>query len=92
MIDPTLITTTTQKSGQNTVATLNGAIAIEEGRGRLVIRDSVTNRELSVTDSTGYLFADSADRRIKLGLKPDNSDVGLYISKQGEDVIDLLEA
>ena len=86
------VSITTNKTGQNTVATLNGAIAIEEGRGRLVIRDSVTNRELNIVDSTGYLFADASDRRIKLGLKPDLSDVGLYITRSGVDVIDELEA
>lgn len=92
MITLTDVDITTKREGQNTVATLNGAIAIQEGRGRLVIYDPITQRELNVVDNTGYLFSDATDRRIKLGLKPDLSDVGLYISKAGEDVIDLLEA
>lgn len=77
-------------SGQNSVATLNGAIRLEEGRGRLVVYDYQTNTELTVLDRTGFLFSDGTDRRIKLGSFA--TRVGLWISKEGEDVITLLSA
>lgn len=81
---------TTNKTGQNTVATLNGKIAIEEGRGRMVVRDATTNRELNVVDADGYTFSDATDRRIRIGNSPNRDRVGEWISKPGEDVIDLL--
>lgn len=88
MIDPTLVTDTSTYRGQNSVSTLNGAIKIEEGRGRMVIYDSITNNELVKVDRTGFLFNDGTDRRILLGSYA--TRVGLWISKVGEDVIDLL--
>lgn len=75
-------------AGQNSVATLSGNIRLEEGRGRLVVYDSVTNNELVTLDRTGFLFNDGTNRRIKLGSYA--TRVGLWISKEGEDVIDLL--
>lgn len=74
--------------GQNSVSTLGGQIRLEEGQGRLVVYDPVNQNELTVLDRTGFLFSDGADRRIKLGSYA--SRVGLWISKPGEDVIDLL--
>jgi len=81
---------TTSYSGQNIISTIDGQIRIEEGRGRMVIYDNASLVELVTIDRTGFLFSDGTNRRIKLGsfaLK-----VGLWISKDGEDVIDLLEA
>ena len=77
-------------AGQNSVATLSGNIRLEEGRGRLVVYDNTTNNELVTLDRTGFLFNDGTDRRIKLGSFA--TRVGLWISKEGEDVIDLLSA
>ena len=76
-------------SGQNSVSTLSGSIRLEEGRGRLVVYDSQSGIELTTLDRTGFLFSDGTDRRIKLGSFA--TRVGLWISKPGEDVIDLLE-
>lgn len=75
-------------SGQNTVSTLSGSIRLEEGRGRLVVYDSISNIELTTLDRTGFLFSDGTDRRIKLGSYA--SEVVFAISKTGEDVLDLL--
>lgn len=75
-------------SGQNSVSTLSGSIRLEEGRGRLVVYDSQSGVELTTLDRTGFLFSDGVDRRIKLGSFAGR--VGLWISKEGEDVIDLL--
>lgn len=76
-------------SGQNTVSTLSGSIRLEEGRGRLVVYDSISNIELTTLDRTGFLFSDGTDRRIKLGSFA--ARVGLWISKPGVDVINELE-
>lgn len=79
---------TVSYTGQQSVSTLGGQIRIEEGRGRMVVYDSDTQTELTVLDRTGFLFNDGTDRRIKLGSYA--SRVGLWISKEGNDVIDLL--
>mgnify|MGYP003462809131 FL=1 len=81
---------TVSYSGQNIISTLGGTIRIEEGRGRMVIQDSQTLVELVNIDRTGFLFSDGIDRRIKLGSFA--TRVGLWISKEGEDVIELLQA
>jgi len=91
MISYTDVTITTTKNGQNTVGTLDGSISIQEGRGRLVVYDSVTQRELNVVDRTGYLFSNATDRKIKIGLDPsDDSNVGIWVAKPGLDVINEL--
>lgn len=77
-------------SGQNIISTLGGSIRIEEGRGRMVIQDPTTLVELVNIDRTGFLFSDGIDRRIKLGSFA--ARVGLWISREGEDVIDILES
>ena len=76
--------------GQGLVSTLGGEIQIQESLGRMVIYDSATQVELVNIDRTGFLFSDGTDRRIKLGSFA--TRVGLWISKEGEDVIDLLSA
>ena len=77
-------------TGSSSVSTLNGDIRLEQSRGRLVVYNPITQQELNVVDSTGYLFSDANDRRIKIGSF--GTRVGLWISKEGEDVIDLLSA
>lgn len=84
-----IITKITQPSN-NIISTLDGSIQIDEGRGLMRIYDSQTATDLVLIDRTGFLFSDGTDRRIKLGSYA--TRVGLYISKVGEDVIDLLEA
>lgn len=77
-------------SGSASISTLGGEIRIEEGRGRLVIYDPITQQELTVVDRTGFLFSDATDRRIKIGSYA--LRVGIWQSQEGEDVIDLLAA
>ena len=79
-------------SGADNITTLSGDIRLEENRGRLVIYDPVTKRELNVVDRTGYTFSDAADRRIRQGTNPKSGDVGVYVSKPGVDVIDELNS
>lgn len=74
--------------GQNSISTLGGQIRIEEGRGRLVIYDG--NKELTIVDRDGFLFSDADERRIKIGNSPQGDRVGIWQSKNGEDVIELL--
>lgn len=81
---------TIRTPSQGLVSTLSGEIQIQEGQGRMVIYDPSTQVELVNIDRTGFLFSDGTDRRIKLGAFA--TRVGLWISKEGEDVIDLLEA
>ena len=83
----TIITKITQP-GNNLISTLGGQIQIDEGRGLMRIYDSSTANDLVVIDRTGFLFSDGTDRRIKLGSYA--LRVGFWISKRGEDVIDLL--
>jgi len=75
-------------SGQNIVSSLNGQIQIEESLARMRIYDPALGVDLVTIDRTGFLFNDGTDRRIKLGSYA--TRVGLWISKEGEDVIDLL--
>lgn len=79
---------TVKYRGQSSTSTLSGDIRLEEGRGRMVVYDPTTQTELTTLDRTGFLFSDGTDRRIKLGSYA--SRVGLWISKEGNDVIDLL--
>lgn len=44
--------------GNNIISTLNGQIRIDEGRGRMVIYDPVTQEEINVVDRTGYYLTD----------------------------------
>lgn len=75
--------------GNNLISTLGGQIQIDEGRGMMRIYDSTTQNDLVIIDRTGFLFSDGTDRRIKLGSYA--LRVGLWISEEGDDVIDLLE-
>lgn len=76
------------RTGSSSTSTLSGSIRLEEARGRLVVYDSKTQTELTVLDNTGFLFSDGTNRRIKLGRYA--TRVGLWISKDGQDVINLL--
>lgn len=76
--------------GQSSVSTLGGQIKLEQGRGRLVVYDPVSQRELNVVDSEGYTFADDQVRRIRIGLSPTRDRVGVWVSKPGIDVITQL--
>ena len=84
-----MITVRKKYSGQNVISTNSGAIRIETGAGRLVVYDRQTNNEITVLDREGFLFSDGNARRIKLGSFA--SRVGLWVSKEGKDVINLLE-
>lgn len=74
--------------GQKSTSTLAGDIRLEQGRGRLVIYDPVSQTELNVVDRTGYLFSDGVNRRIKIGSASDDGRVGIWVSKPGIDLSD----
>lgn len=61
MIDFNQVSIRTSYPGQPTVSTLDGTISIEEGRGRMVIRDSVTKGELQVHDRTGSAYKNASE-------------------------------
>lgn len=46
--------------------------------------------ELVKVNSTGFLFSDSTDRRIKIGTSPDDGRVGIWTTEPGIDVIEEL--
>lgn len=81
---------TIRTPGQGLVSTLSGDIQIQEGIGRMVIYDPTSQVELVNIDRTGFLFSDGTNRRIKLGSFA--TRVGFWLSKEGEDVINLLSA
>lgn len=81
------VETVTQPSG-NITSTLSGSIQIDDSLGLMRIYDSSTGVNLVTIDRTGFLFSDGVDRRIKLGSYA--MSVGFWLSKPGEDVIDLL--
>ncbi len=74
--------------GQQSTSALSGQIRFETDNNRLVIYDGT--KELLVLDETGLLFSDGVNRRIKIGNSPDDDRVGIWQSKPGEDVIELL--
>lgn len=74
--------------GQGLVSSLNGQIQIDQAQAKMRIYDPQLATDLVVIDRTGFLFSDGTDRRIKLGSYA--TTVGFWISKPGEDVIDLL--
>lgn len=84
------IETTIKYSSAESVSTLSGDIRLEQSKGRLVIYDTITQRELVEIDRTGFLFSDANNRRIKIGSAPDDGRVGNWISKPGTDVITQL--
>lgn len=45
-------------AGKKSISTLGGQIRLEEGRGRLVIYDSETGKEINVVDRSGYYLTD----------------------------------
>lgn len=79
---------TVSQPSQNLISTLGGQIQIDEGRGTMRIYDSSTGVDLVNIDRTGFLFSDGTDRRIKIGSYA--LRVGMWMSKDGFDVIDVL--
>lgn len=45
-------------AGQRSVSTLSGDIRLEQNRGRMVIYDPVSLKEISITDRSGYYITD----------------------------------
>jgi len=87
MIDPTLVNDVTKYAGQNTLSTLNGEIKIEEGRGRMVIRDPDTQNEIQVHDRQGSHYNDDLGREMTLvdtrGINTIDPVTGTYRGRWG---------
>ena len=84
------IETTIKHNGAKATSTLSGDIRLEEAKGRLVIYDPTNGNELVNINRTGFLFADSDERRIKIGAAPDDGRVGFWQTPNGKDVITKL--
>lgn len=72
--------------GNTQTSTLGGQIRLDEGSGRLVVTNA-SGLEMVVVSQDGLLLSDGTDRRLILGVFPDNT-IGLIVSKPGEDVVD----
>jgi hypothetical protein len=87
MIDPTLVTDTRTHSGQNMVATLNGEISIEQGSGRMVIRDPTTQTPIQVHDRSGSHYNDDDGNEMTrvntLGVNTIDPDTGIWRGRFG---------
>lgn len=87
MIDPSLVSDVIKYSGQKTVSTLNGEIKIEEGRGRMVIRDPETQNEIQVHDRQGSHYNDDQGREMTLvdtrGINTIDPSDGVYRGRWG---------
>lgn len=83
---------TTTRSGSKKTSTLSGNIQIDESTGELLVRHGSV--VLTRVNSDGFTYTDpvSGVRRVRMGINPADSSVGLYISKPGVDVIDELES
>lgn len=80
-----------QHSGAVRTSTLSGNIELNEATGELLIRNGAN--VLTRVNSEGFTYSDStALRRIRIGLNPADSSVGIYTSKPTIDVIDELES
>lgn len=79
-----------QYSGSTRTSTLSGNIELNEGTGNLIIRNGAN--VLTRINSEGFTYSESSGlRRIRLGLHPDGTNVGEWISKPNVDVIEALE-
>lgn len=80
-----------QHSGAVRTSTLSGNIELNEATGELLIRNGAN--VLTRVNSEGFTYADATGlRRIRIGLNPADSSVGIYTSKPTIDVIDELES
>lgn len=86
------IVKTVQHSGAGRTSTLSGNIELNEGTGELLIRNGA--KVVVRTNSEGFTYAEPTTglRRIRIGLNPADSSVGIYTSKPTIDVIDELES
>lgn len=87
MIDPSLVNDVTTYRGQNTVSTLGGEIKIEEGAGRMVIRDPISQNEIQVHDRQGSHYNDDQGREMTLvdtrGINTIDPADGVYRGRWG---------
>lgn len=68
-IDITDIQTITSFRGQQSVSTLGGQIALEQGRGRLAIYDPVTKQPRNVQDVTGtHIYDENGNELTRLDI------------------------
>lgn len=77
---------TIRTPSQNIVSTQNGNVFIDEAQGRMVIQED--GIEMLVITKDGIVLNDGTDRRMIIGKMPD-SNIGVVISKPGEDVFDI---
>lgn len=80
-----------QYAGSTRTSTLSGNIELNEATGELIIRNGAN--VLTRVNSEGFTYSDSTGlRRIRIGLNPSDSSVGIYTSKPTIDVVDELES
>lgn len=85
------IVKTVQHSGGTRTSTLSGNIALNESAGELVVRNGAN--VLTRIDSEGFTYSEpSGIRRIRIGMNPVDSNIGIYTTKPTIDVIEALES
>lgn len=79
-----------QHAGSVRTSTLSGNIELNEASGELIIRNG--SNVLTRINSEGFTYSEANGlRRIRIGLNPNDSSVGEWISKPTVDVIEALE-
>lgn len=74
-----------QYSGNARTSTLNGNIEINEGTGELIVRSGA--QILTRVSGEGFDYLQNGLHRIRIGKRPNSSDIGIYASKAGVDVL-----
>lgn len=78
-----------QYSGNARTSTLNGNIEINEGTGELIVRNGA--QILTRVSGEGFDYLQNGTHRIRIGRRGGSSDIGIYVSKPGVDVLEEIE-
>lgn len=73
-------------TGNSRTTTLNGAIEINQGTGEILVRNGA--KILTRVSDEGFDYIeDGTLPRIRIGKKPNSTDIGIYTSKPNYNVI-----
>jgi len=75
-----------QYSGNARTSTLNGNIEINEGTGELIVRNGA--QILTRVSGEGFDYLQNGIHRIRIGRRGNSSNIGIYTSKPGVDVLE----
>lgn len=74
-------------SGEASTSTLAGDVRLEQGKGRLVVYDPITETQLQVLDIDGLKTYNGADGKeiVRVGRLPDGT-YGFAVARNGHDI------